>query len=84
MVTLCCSFSMQKVVATEKQLLSDPFMMVSSSVDRPNVTVDDSGRYVCVAESNNVSVASQATLLEVYGEQLPSVIVLPLSNQVSL
>ena len=75
---------MQKVVATEKQLLSDPFMMVSSSVDRPNVTVDDSGRYFCVAESNNVSVASQATLLEVYGEQLPSVIILTLSNQVSL
>ena len=80
MVTLCCSFSMQKVVANEKQLQSDPFMMVSSSIDRPNVNVDDSGRYFCVAESNNVSVASPATLLEVYGERLPSVTILNLSN----
>ena len=71
-------------MANEKQLQSDPFMMVSSSVDRPNVNVHDSGRYFCVAESNNFNVASQATLLEVYGEQLPSVTILTLSNQVSL
>ena len=71
---------MQEVQANEKQLQSDPFTMVSSSVDRPNVNVDDSGRYFCVAESEKVSIASKATLLEVYGEQVPSVIILTLSN----
>ena len=33
-----------------------------------NFRVTDSGRYICVVESDNISIASQATELEVYGK----------------